>query len=174
MENPIRGLPQIRFDGDAAEKAHDEWGANCGPGALAAMTGKTLDDVRPFLEGFDRKRYTNPKMMLGALGAMGVTYSKRPDPVMPHYGLARIQWHGPWMKPGVPPAARYRHTHWVGAIWGPDPGVWVFDINAVAETGGWVEFYEWNDKLVPWLLKQCEPKASGEWSVTHCLELTPP
>ena len=34
---PVRGV----------ELAHDDWGANCGPTALAAALGMTMDEVRP-------------------------------------------------------------------------------------------------------------------------------
>lgn len=53
-----------KFTIDDATRAYDVWGANCGPGALAAALDKTLDDVRPHLVNFDRKRYTNPRITL--------------------------------------------------------------------------------------------------------------
>lgn len=147
--------------------AAEQWGANCGPGALAGVLGLTLDAVRPHLIGFDGKRYTNPTMMRGALDSLGVRYQWTPlkgeTKQLPIDGLARVQWAGPWTKAGVPMAARYRHTHWIGALAGygvtqfAAPYPWeVFDINCMA-VGGWVRFREWNDQVVPWLLREVEP-----------------
>ena len=53
------------FTKEDAKRAYDEWGANCGPGAVAVIMGISLDDVRPIMaaEGFEAKHYTNPSMM---------------------------------------------------------------------------------------------------------------
>jgi hypothetical protein len=66
--------------------------------------------------------------------------------------------------------ARYRHTHWVASctIEGEEQNI--FDVNCMC-IGGWVPLSEWADSLVPWLLKQCEPKASGRWHITHSVEV---
>lgn len=168
MSQPV--IEAVKFSVDDAVKAGDEWGANCGPGALAAITGHTLEDVRPHLFGFDEKRYTNPRMMRAALDSLGVTYDWQPRKkayLFPLYGLARVQWDGPWTKPGVPAAAAYRHTHWVGSR---NTGGEIFDINCIC-VGGWVSFAEWSRQVVPWLLKQCEPKATGDWWLTHLVEV---
>ena len=55
------------------ERAAREWGANCGPAAIAEISGLTLDELRPHMDafGFDRKRYTNPTMMFGVLDSIG-------------------------------------------------------------------------------------------------------
>lgn len=200
------------FTASEAETAYNTWGANCGPGALAAILDRPLDDVRPLLRGFDQKHYTNPRMMRAALDALGVKYTwavRRAGYLPPLHGLARVQWTGPWMKPGVPPAAAYRHTHWVAArVVGSasaetdferdvrhraacpyvgnqqrarygEPGVActcdllrhdVFDINCMA-VGGWVEFNLWQKRVVPHILRECEPKADGDWFFTHLVEL---
>lgn len=155
------------FSLDQAQRAAEEWGANCGPGALAAVLNLSLDAVRPHLQDFDRKRYTNPLMMYGALKSLGVQW-KKGNGNWPRLGLNRVQWEGPWTAPNVPIKARYRHTHWVGSR--HVNGVEIFDINAIC-VGGWIPLDEWTDRLVPWLLKQVEPKASGAWHITHRLEI---
>ena len=38
-----------RFSLSDAERVQDEWGANCGPGAVAAICGLTLDELRPHM-----------------------------------------------------------------------------------------------------------------------------
>ena len=160
-----------RFSLGDAQRAADEWGANCGPGAIAAVLGLTLNEVRPHMQGFDRKRYSNPKLVFAALRSLGVEWRKSAS-VWPVRGLVRVQWEGPWTMPGVPLRKRYRHTHWIGArrvgenVWNTE----IFDINCIC-AGGWVPLVEWTGQVVPWLLRQCEPKAFGGWHQTHVLEL---
>lgn len=45
-----------------------------------------------------------------------------------------------------------------------------FDINAM-RVGGWLHFGMWSDRLVPWIIDQCVPKADGRWWPTHCWEI---
>lgn len=163
-----------RFNLADAERAHDEWGANCGPGALAAILGMTLDEVRPHMGDFERKRYTNPTLMFDALDAAGASWRRvdrdRPPGYWPRWGLARIQWEGPWTAPGVPMRVRYRHTHWVGsALVNGRTGV--FDINCINNGSGWVSSPEWRDIVVPYILKECVPRADGRWHITHAIEV---
>jgi hypothetical protein len=162
-----------RFTADDARRAHEEWGCNCGPGALAAIAGLTLAEARPHLQGFDAKRYTNPTMMFGALDSIGVPWRRLPALEWPAYGLARIQWEGPWTRPGVPMRARYRYTHWVGGYQSPDRGYGVWDINAMANGSGWGSLADWERHMVPYLTK-LYPRATGAWHITHGIEVTRP
>ena len=171
-------VPAIRFSVDDAQLAADAWAANCGPGAVAAICGMTLDELRPFLGDFERKRYTNPTLMWHILVRLGVTWQAARmgtlawdlrETLWPRYGLARVQWEGPWTAPGVPMRARYRHTHWVGAA-ERATGLRIFDINCIC-VGGWVSADEWADHVVPWLLNECTPKANGHWHLTHVVEI---
>lgn len=170
---------EIKFTAADQDAANQAWGANCGPGALAAIAGLTLDEVRPALVGFDKKRYTNPAMMFGALDRLRIKYKPEVGIIYPvgpsgwpRYGLCRIQWEGPWTKPGVPPRVAYRYTHWVGAQHGYS-SVGIFDINAMG-SGGWIGLNDWADELVPWLLNALYKKASGLWHITHSIEIAPP
>jgi hypothetical protein len=175
-------VPFPRFTEADSDRAYDEWGANCGPTAFAAILGLTLDETRRFFDaaGFPGKHYTNPTMMLEVLRASGrghvVMQGSRltADP-WPTWGLVRIQWHGPWMEPGVPMAARYRHTHWVGsARRSLDPTmkteVGIYDCNAMANGTGWVSIEGWRDIVVPFVTKEVK-RADGKWSVTHAIEV---
>ena len=166
----------VKFSVADAQSAADGW-FNCGPAALCAVANLTPDEALPHLRGFRRKHYTNPSMMLGALRTLNLQFSRAYEclglsearnPVYPRFGLVRVQWAGPWTKAGVPIAARYRHTHWVS--WDADEG-YVFDINAIC-VGGWIPEREWREQLVPWLLREVEPKANGEWWPTHCWEIS--
>ena len=164
--------PPLRFTHDDANRAYDDWGANCGPGAIAAMLGMTLDELRPQMGDFEDKRYTNPTLMWDVLNRIGVGFSlTKPARSWPDYGLARVQWEGPWTNPGVPPRAAYRHTHWVGAHGKNPENVGIFDINCM-NSGGWVNVFDWAGTIVPHLVQNCCPKgASGRWHLTHVVEI---
>lgn len=163
-----------RFTQADAECAYDDWGANCGPGALAAILGATLDEVRPLIPEFDTKHYTNPSMMAAALRASGRPWRKHwsDDDLArwPGWGLVRIQWEGPWTQPGVPMRARYRHTHWVGSARRRDGAIGIFDINCIANGSGWGSLEDWRSIVVPWLTGS-NPRASGGWHITHAIEV---
>lgn len=164
LDNPVR------FTLDEAQSAADTWGMNCGPGAIAAVLGLTLDELRPHMGNFERKGYTNPTLMWAVLNSLGARWRLvKPPSQWPRYGLTRVQWEGPWTAPNVPARVAYGHTHWVGSriIGGATE---IFDINAMC-VGGWISKHEWSGELVPWLLKECEPKASGAWHLTHVVEV---
>lgn len=174
--------PPIRFTAEDAQAAGEAWRFNCGPGALCAITGMTPAELRPHLGDFERKGYTNPSLMASILKDLGIAYDRvfeatgaerKPwsDGNLPEFGLMRVQWGGPWTRPGVPMAARYRYTHWV-AIDRQHPTC-VFDVNAAC-VGGWIPWEEWITQLIPWLLRECHPKASGEWWPTHCWQVPRP
>lgn len=167
-------IPALAFTLADAERANDEWGANCGPAALAAVLGKPLGDVRPHLVGFALKGYTNPTMMFDALRSLDIQHKRNKPSTSrgcpwPKFGLAHIQWEGPWTKPGVPMRARYRYTHWVGACARNPSDVGIFDINAM-NSGGWVSLDDWSATIVPYILKNV-PRATGGWHITHSVEI---
>lgn len=159
-----------KFTEEDAERAFYEWGSNCGPGALAAILGLTLDEVRPLIPGFAEKHYTNPTMMFEALRLSGKAWRKGTTK-WPCYGLVRVQWDGPWMADGVPMAARYRYTHWIGAQ-SSERGMGIFDINCMNNGTGWVALEDWDKIVVPHLTANIK-RATGLWSITHSIEVTP-
>jgi hypothetical protein len=173
----IDDMLRPRFTADDAQRAHDEWGANCGPGALAAICGLSLDAVRPHMGGFEDKRYTNPTLMINAVRSLcradlikGYLRDLRKPPPWPYFGLARIQWEGPWTAPGANPRWAYRQTHWVG-VCQRNGAIGIFDINMINNGSGWSSLENWRTILVPWLLKECVPRADGKWHITHAIEV---
>lgn len=176
-------LVPVRFTAADAHAAHDQWGANCGPAALAVVAGLTLEQVRGFLGDFEQKGYTNPMLMFDSLRRLGLQWRNikgldvpfgDPGVPWPKFGLARVQWCGPWTEFGVPPRVAYRHTHWVASQHsGPGGQQFVFDVNCM-RVGGWVPESEWSGQVVPWLLGECEPKANGKWFLTHVIEVKMP
>jgi len=168
-------IKPVRFSLDEAQTAAGGY-FNCGPAALCAVADLLPDEAVSKLRGFERKHYTNPSMMQQALNELGIKFQRvyeclglgtAREPIYPDFGLVRIQWGGPWTKPGVPVRARYRHTHWIAAS-----GEMRFDVNAMC-VGGWLPREEWEAQLVPWLIKEVAPKATGEWWPTHCWQLVP-
>ena len=160
-----------RFTLVDAEKAHEGWGCNCGPTALALACGLTLDEVRRHMGDFETKRYTNPTLMRDSLERTLVAHRYVKPDEWPVFGLLRIQWGGPWMKQGVPFGARYRQTHWVAAATAPrtrNLGVW--DVNCLNNGTGWVSLADWESIVVPAITKEI-PRADGTWSVTHSIEV---
>lgn len=169
-------MKAVRFGLEEAQAAVDEWGFNCGPGALCAILDMTPAEIRPHLGDFERKRYTNPTLMRQILDGLHVVYQWEVVPVRylnvwPENSLIRVQWSGPWTGPAVPMQARYRHTHWIGCRYNGSAAVDIFDVNAMC-CGGWIPLTEWRDQLVPWLLKECEPRANGRWWQTHIVRVT--
>jgi hypothetical protein len=161
-----------RFTFDDVDRANHAWGANCGPTALAAICGLTLDEVRPHMGDFESKRYTNPTLMFSSLRSLGVRWS-RVGTTWPTYGLARIQWEGPWTLPGVPMAARYRYTHWVGAATRNVDDIGIWDVNAMANGTGWCALSDWSTHIVPFIIESTK-RANGKWHVTHAIEVDRP
>lgn len=152
-----------------------EW--NCGPAAIAAVVRLMPKDLESHLGDFRRKGYTNPTLMFSILRSLRVSYRNIDKGIWPSYGLVRIQWHGPWMNPGVPVAARYRKTHWIacrgtGDKTNSEHPRQIFDVNCIG-VGGWVAEEEWKHQVVPWLVPQFKELKcwDGGWSMTHCLEI---
>ncbi len=164
-----------KFTAEEMDRANEVWGANCGPGAIAAICGLTLDELRPLMGDFEGKHYTNPTLMFEVLQRIGVRFRYRGGYLgmqnWPTWGLARIQWEGPWTADGVPIRARYRHTHWVGVCARDAADVGIFDVNAMANGTGWCSLADWRTGIVPYILAECVPRASGGWHITHAVEI---
>lgn len=169
--------PPLRFTVDDAERAGNAWGFNCGPGALCALLSLTPDELLPYLGDFKRRGYMSPTHMWQALRALKTRHFKNTAQLddrwqyprfFPLFGLVRVQWGGPWCNDGVPIKVRYCHTHWVAAV--QTDCLKVFDINATC-AGGWLPFKEWSKQLVPWLIRETQPRADGTWWITHTAEV---
>lgn len=163
-----------RFTLAELERASDTWFCNCGPAALAAICGLTLDEVRLHF-GPDWPGYTNPTAMRRALTTAGRQFTIErlgvADREWPRWGLVRIQFEGPWTEPGASPRWAYRHTHWV-AVWRAFPAICVFDVNSMEydDDSGWLPLLDWERCTVP-LLTDSIPRATGGWRITHAIEV---
>ncbi len=168
-------MPTYTFTEEEARTAHNEWGCNCGPSALAFALQVSLDTVRPLLSGFDAKKYTNPTMMKRALEIKGRRFSNvRPPSIdrmfdehefQGRLALVRIQWTGPWTAPDVRNQRwSYRQTHWI-TTWTERSVPLIFDCN-----GGIQDLNSWEQKIVPLLTGAIE-RADGGWYPTHVWRL---
>jgi hypothetical protein len=110
----------------------------------------------------------DPSMMNAVLRRIGRPWRKI-GATWPDYGLVRVQWEGPWTKPGVPKRARYRYTHWIGAA-ERSGETGIFDINCINNGTGWVSLKDWYNLVVPFIIKQY-PRATGGWHITHAIEI---
>jgi hypothetical protein len=164
----------LKFTEAEANAAAGDWGFNCGPAAVAALCGLSIADLRPHLGDFESKCYTNPTLMWEILRNLGLHWKMSTGAPggqsWPSYGLARIQWEGPWTAAGVPMAARYRKTHWVGCNGANGANIGIWDVNCLNNGTGWVSLKDWSTIIVPAILRNY-PKADGKWHITHSVEL---
>lgn len=167
----------LRFTARDFTEANKEWRANCGPGAFAAITGCTLEQTRFAMCGFEDKGYTNPTLMLDALARASqrfkVTQTSPGGKNFPAYGLARIQFEGPWTDPSTRNKTwRHRHTHWVGSIERAGH-IAIFDANAIDDgSTGWQALSDWERDLLSQLIAG-HPRASGGWHISYAIEVKP-
>ena len=167
-------LSDYPFTEQQMQAASDEWGANCGPAALAFALRIGIDVVRGKIPGFEEKRYTSPTMMKAGLENLGFKYIAVTCPGNDNPRIAamfaneiylvRVQWTGPWTAPGASPKWAYRQTHWIATWMGVGLAhkiPMVFDCN-----GGIMTHEAWRNNIVPLLTSQC-PRADGGWFPTH-------
>lgn len=155
-------LPQLAFDENDAQRAYETWGCSCGPAALAAVMGMTLDEVRPHMGPFEQRGYTNVTNMRESVASAGGrivrTYQGWP-PV--GVGLCRIQWGGPWIVDGKPQRWAATASHWIATYRNSGSWLYVFDIN-----GGLRNVDSWEAEIVPAIIASIK-RADGTWSISH-------
>lgn len=139
------------------ESAYEQWGANCGPCALAAALGRSVNSIRHMLPNFPTKGFVNSPDMKAALLTYGVGFRATWGGAWPARGLVLIQWGGHERKP---PRAQFLHTHWIAV-----EGDLVFDVNAdqLYPRATW-------DKVIR-VLSQQERWGDGTWFVKYVIEL---
>ncbi len=157
--------PLLRFGPDDVARANTLWSANCGPVALAAALGLTLDAVQSFVgRDFERSGYMNQLDMVASIHRAGFS-AREIAPVFPRHGVVRIQWGGPWMLPGVPFGWKFKHTHWIASIAGV-PDRWVFDVNAP----DWMPYEKWRGAIAPVIMATVD-RCDGKFNVANSYEI---
>lgn len=170
MTSLYRLRDALPFGLQEAIEAEHQWGANCGPGAIAAICGITPADAVAAIPNFSKKRYTTELMLQDALDSLNVRW-KQAYPTWPQWGFARVVWSGPWMTDPDPFVA-LSHSHWVG-VYQSEGELAIFDINAIS-AGGWISWAEWHGSLVPWLLSHAEPEAGRFFCIHEAYEVDAP
>lgn len=175
--------PAVLTDVDAA---HESWGANCGPTALAAALGlSTVGAVREFVQPF--RGFMAPTDMREAVrraekaglckftGRSNIAIGD-PEPWPEHLGLVRIQFEGPWCAPGVNPRVAYRYTHFVAAHRGPLAAELDIRLDAIGpnevliydgNVNAWLPLALWS----AWCFVLFPKRATG-WRPVNTIELT--
>lgn len=165
------------------DEAADTWEANCAPGAVAALLGRPLADVRRGFPWFPERPWTSPTQLTDAVcsllpraGGNWTTYGpayRGQSPVeqfklLPRKGLVVVQFDGPWCDLANKRAA-YRYTH-VAASRHTGLGPYVYDVNAGSDAapGGWVNVWAWAGVLEE--LRETYKRSTG-WFVRGVLEL---
>lgn len=145
--------PPLAFTEAESLYAYQEWGANCGPAALAAILGRSLDEVKRHLGYFEARGYMTTSDMKAALKSLGVRHTHyAKESGLPAYGLCRVQWGGSWLRPGVHPGAAASRTHWIATALegeGDTARRWTYDVNA-----GWQRHGVWQVETVRALLAE--------------------
>ena len=153
---------KLRFNQEDAQWAFDEWGCNCGPSALAAALGMTLDEIRPHMGPFESRGYTNVTNMRKAIQSAGARIVRSGNGWPPvGFGVVRIQWGGPWIMDGKPARWAACATHWVASFRTAGSHLYVFDVN-----GGLMSVDAWERDIVPRIVASIK-RADGRWFISH-------
>jgi hypothetical protein len=159
------------------DQAIDDWGANCGPAALAGALGLQLADVRDAVsEDGSFRGYMSITNMKTALARLRVVpervWTSPPNGMLAKTDgspiLCCIAWGGPW---SVVPRAAAKHRHFIvyryGFVGSVGPG-WVCDVNV---DGGWILASEWKSQLLPQLLPE---RGDGTWAIQWAAQVRLP
>lgn len=156
--------------------AYDAWGANCGPGALAAALGVPVMALRDVFPWFPRTSHTTPTKLEEVLRALALQdrtggWSRVSDGSTPDNGVSMVQFTGPWTDPARASEPWVRRvapkfTHFV-AVATAEGVPHVYDVNH-GEAGGWLPALDWEVHTVPDLLDfyrtERDKRVTG-WSV---------
>jgi hypothetical protein len=144
------------------DQANADWGANCGPCALAAYMGVPVADVRDLFCDFETRRYCNPTQMIAAIEKAGMRArttaprGMRAGRVLPDHGMAFLQFSGGWWDE-KPIGVQYRKTHWI-ACHKLAGTMWIYDCN---HPEAWLTPDDWKAILLPIF---CERnRCKGAW-----------
>ena len=153
--------PPLRFNRWDIWRARRVWGADGSTAALAAATGRSLDDVRPYMAELKRTAdvmaYIPVMMALSKLGAK----ARFCGPGWPFHGLMMISWWG-W-------DGKYYSKSTGGRHWIAISDERVFDANNLAlGYPGWVHGLIWEERVFPRMTAGAkEPGWDRKWTPDH-------
>lgn len=151
--------PALKFTVADSQSAHQNWKATCGPHAIAAACGLSLEEVRGAIENY--RGWMNPTQVSNTLRNLKRSFTLQSQLKTQKLceGINRIQWEGPWLKPGRPATEAYRHTHYVAHI----QGMVLCTACLAAE---WIPVDEWRKHHL-------ETEPASPFHVTHHWRLSP-
>jgi hypothetical protein len=132
----LREAPTLLFSQKESSDAKEQWRGNCGPHALAAAAGISLERVKRALP-FKFTGTMSPTQMAKAVEHLGIacirTKSLRTQEL--RNGVGYVQWTGRWLS-STYNSEKYRYTHWIASRDG-----WVFD--TMMSAFGWMKEDAW-------------------------------
>ena len=159
----------LRFSAKDARRAHETKGCNCGPGALAALAGVSLEEAIALLPGFERNgRATKPEMLRAALDKLSIQYTEIDG--WPNCGFVLLGWLGP-CEDGT--GGYHNVAHWIAVS-----GNSIFDFNAALWGRGrkrwygredqfWCSREEWDREIRPAVMVGMY----GDWRIVCGIEI---
>ncbi len=164
--------------------AHDVWGANCGPGALAAALSVPVMSLRDVFPWFPKPAHTTPTKLEQVLHNLTLQdrtggWSRIPVGRILGNGMAMVQFTGPWTDPAHASEPWVRRvapkfTHFVATnVWEGVPQI--YDVNH-GEAGGWLRAIDWERKTMAELLdfyRAERDKRTTGWKVALMWTITP-
>ena len=152
-------LPPLQFDIHEYRAAHRSYGANCGYGAMAAILGITLGDVRRLAPEAEHVGGIHHHVMESAIRKAG-RECRQVGANFPSHGVAVVKFGGA-ENPG----------HWVAVH-----GNKILDSYSMAERKGWFgranwcDASKWGREIAPKVAKYF-PGTDGTWWVDYGLEV---
>jgi hypothetical protein len=143
------------------EIAGINFGANCGPISFAVTVEREVCRTMKFFPHFNYSRSTNLTQMLRAYREVGYEIQINKCE-LPEFGVALIQWTGPWTAKHFFSRWSLFYTHWIAV-----KDRWIFDHTV----GEWLEFSQWENEVTPDFISQI-PRATG-WAVKYGVGLIP-
>ena len=140
--------------------ANRMFGANCGPGALAASLSLETLNVMQFFPHFPERPFTSVVHMREALAKCRLQTAEGRE--LPAYGLALLQFEGAWSSTAAKPLWLARYRHWVAVC-----GQAVYDVNFHC----WVDRARWELDVLD-MFRAVWPTVSG-WRVERGFEILP-
>jgi hypothetical protein len=159
-------MPSSLYTPPDVDQAHAEWGANCGPAALAAIIGSPLAAVKDAFQryGFGQRGYCNPSQMVQAVRDLGhsaeLTRHARTGirgREFPQHGVVFLQFTSEYID-CLPIPAQYRLTHWIGMHSFGGDSLCVYDVNS-----GWEPWQDWCVEVWP-RLAAANRNATESWT----------
>ena len=140
--------------------ANRMFGANCGPGALAASLSLEALNVMQFFPHFPGRPFTSVTHMRDALERCRLQTVEGRE--LPDYGVALLQFDGAWSRATTKPFWLARYRHWIAVR-----GQSVYDVNF----HHWVDRAQWERSVIE-AFRAVWPSVSG-WRVERGFEILP-